>query len=140
MWLTRLMGLAPARAWCAASGRASPDRGAVTVEGAVALCSLVLVFGAVLCGVAVAADQLRCTDAAGEAARMLARGDHPQAEEAVRRLGPAGAELNVRVDGVEVTATVRANPAGGLLPGVTVRAEAHAELEPGVEGVSGAGG
>lgn len=98
-----------------------------------ALCSLVLVFGAVLSGVAAATDQLRCTDAAREAARMLARGDHEHAEGAVRRLAPAGAELDVRTAGDAVAVTVRAKAAGGLLPGVTVVAEAYAELEPGVE-------
>ncbi|EHR53182.1 hypothetical protein SacmaDRAFT_5013 [Saccharomonospora marina XMU15] len=115
------------------------DRGAVTVEGAVALCSLVLVFGAALSGVAAATDHMRCADAASEAARMLSRGDRVQAEEAVRRLAPDGAELDVERRGRDIAVTVRAGAAGGLLPGVDVRAEAHAEAEPGMQGMGDAG-
>lgn len=108
------------------------DRGAVTVEGAIALCSLVVVFAVVLAGVLVVTDQLRCTDAAGEAARLVARGERTLADEAVRALAPDGAALEVRHHGRTITVTVAAEAVGGLLPGITVRAQAYAELEPGV--------
>ncbi|PXY31197.1 TadE family type IV pilus minor pilin [Prauserella muralis] len=115
---------------------AAADRGSVTVEGALALCSLVVVFAFVLAGTAAVTGQLRCTDAAREAARLIARGQPALAAEAVRTLAPSGATLDVRGQGRTVAVTVRADPAGGLLPGVTVVASAHAELEPGVAGVS----
>lgn len=113
------------------------DRGSITVEGAIALCSLMLVFATVLTGVTVVLDQLRCTDAAGAAARLFARGQKRRAEEVVRMLAPADAELAVDRKDRTVTVTVSARPAGGLLPGVTVRARAHAELEPGVRFMAG---
>lgn len=119
-----------------ARGDPVADRGAVTVEAAIALCSLIVVFGVVLAGVAATTDQLRCTDAASEAARLVARGERALAEEAVRGMAPQGATLDVRIDERTVAVTVRADPAGGLLPGITVSAKAYAELEPGVGEVS----
>ncbi|NIJ10061.1 hypothetical protein FHU38_000405 [Saccharomonospora amisosensis] len=133
MWFT-MPHVAGASGWVG-----QRDRGAVTVEAAMALCSLVLVFGAVLSGVAAATDHLRCADAASEAARMLSRGDRERAEEAVRLLAPDGAQLDVEQRGREIAVAVRADAAGGLLPGVDVRAEAHSEAEPGVEVVGDAG-
>lgn len=108
------------------------DHGSATVEGALALSTLVLIFAMILAGVATVLDQLRCIDAAGEAARLLSRGQEERAEEAVRRLAPAEAELEIIPDGRAVTVTVQAQPAGGFLPGVRVHSQAHAELEPGV--------
>lgn len=108
------------------------DRGAVTVEAAIALCALVTVFGLMLGGVAAIADQLRCTDAAREAARLLARGQRQLAEDAVRNIGPAAARLAVRDEGDTVTVEVSAEPLSGMLPGVHLRGEAYAVLEPGV--------
>ncbi|MFC4002558.1 TadE family type IV pilus minor pilin [Prauserella oleivorans] len=113
--------------------RIGDDRGAVTVEGAIALCSLLVLFGMVIAGVSAMAGQLRCTDAAGEAARLLGRGDRSLAEEAVRRLAPRGATLATRKDGRGITVAVEAPALGGILPGIAIKAEAHAELEPGVD-------
>ncbi|MEU6643294.1 TadE family type IV pilus minor pilin [Saccharomonospora sp. NPDC046836] len=114
---------------------ADRDRGATTVEGAIGLCALVLVFGLVLTGVSAVTDQVRCTDAATEAARLLARGQRPLAEEAVRRLGPKGATVDVRSEGSTVAVVVSAGMAGGLLPGISIKAAAYAELEPGAHPV-----
>lgn len=50
--------------------RLSGDRGAVTVEAAIALFALVTVLALSFAGIAAVADQLRCTDAAREAARL----------------------------------------------------------------------
>jgi Flp pilus assembly protein TadG len=108
------------------------DRGAATVEAAIALCALVVVLGLMLGGVAAVADQLRCTDAAREAARLLARGQRQRAEDAARNIAPHAARLTVRGEGDTVTAEVFAEPLGGLLPGVHLRGEAYAVLEPGV--------
>jgi Flp pilus assembly protein TadG len=114
------------------SARFRRDRGAVTVEGAIVLCSLVLIFGMVLTGLAAVTDQLRCADAARVAARLAARGERQLAGRTARTLAPSGASVDLRVAGQRVAVTVRAEPVGGLLPGLAVRAEAHAELEPGV--------
>jgi Flp pilus assembly protein TadG len=111
---------------------AGPDRGAVTVEAAIAVCALVVVLGLILGGVAAVADQLRCMDAAREAARLLTRGQRELAEDVVRTIAPRGAVLSVRGEGDTVTVEVAAEPLGGLLPGVHLRAEAYAVLEPGV--------
>lgn len=74
--------------------------------------------------------QVRCVDSAREAARLAARGDEAAAAEAARRVGPAGAALQLRRDGGLVVATVRVT--SELLPGLTIAAEAVASVEPGV--------
>ncbi|MFC7341089.1 TadE family type IV pilus minor pilin [Saccharopolyspora griseoalba] len=111
---------------------AGADRGSVTVEAALGICSLVVVFGLLLSGAGALFDQLRCQDAAVEAARLLARGDRERAGQAVRAIAPEGARLERAVDGdqvdVAVTAPLR------LLPGRSLRAEATAVLEPGQRG------
>lgn len=114
-----------------AAVRAPGDRGAVTAEAALALCSLVVVLALSLAAVAAVTAQLRCIDAAREAARLVARGERERAEQAALRLAPSGAGVQIEVRGDEVTVLVAADPVGGLLPGVDVRAEAFAVLEPG---------
>lgn len=116
-----------------AAGRAG-DRGAVTVEAALALCSLVLVLAVALAGVSAVSAQLRCIDAAREAARLVARGEQDSAERVAHRLAPGGATVRIELRGEDVVASVSADPVGGLLPGVDVGAEAVALLEPGVAG------
>ncbi|WP_236796293.1 TadE family type IV pilus minor pilin [Amycolatopsis sp. GM8] len=116
--------------------RPEADRGAVTVEAAIALGALTLVLGLVLAGVAAVAGQLRCADAAREAARLIARGDRPLAEQAVTQIAP-GARLQVDLTGNAVTVDVTAEPAGGLLPGVHLRGHAYALLEPGAPDAPG---
>ena len=106
------------------------DRGAVTVEAALALCSLVAVLAVILAAVSAVAAQLRCVDAAREAARLTARGEQDRAQQFARRIAPRGATVTVTVDGDEVLARVSANPAAGLLPGIKVGAEAVAVMEP----------
>lgn len=108
------------------------DRGAVTVEAAIALCSLLVVFGLALAGVSAVTGQLRCTDAAGSAARLIARGQWQQAEAVVDAVAPAGTRLIVRAERDAVSVIVVADALGGLLPGVELRGEAYAVLEPDV--------
>jgi Flp pilus assembly protein TadG len=107
------------------------DRGMVTVEAALALCSLVVVLAIAFAGISAVAAQLRCIDAAREAARLTARGEQGRGEELARRLAPRNAVVQVSVRGDEVTARVSADPVAELLPGVEVAAEAAAVLEPG---------
>ncbi|GHF03310.1 hypothetical protein GCM10017786_41270 [Amycolatopsis deserti] len=113
--------------------RAGPgDRGAVTVEAAIALCALTVVVGLVLAGFTAIASQLRCADAAREAARLLARGEPQLAAQAVEQIAPPGASLAVKTEGESITVEIRAAPAGGFLPGLHLTANAFAILEPGV--------
>ncbi|MFC9892923.1 TadE family type IV pilus minor pilin [Nocardia sp. NPDC127579] len=105
------------------------DRGAVTVEAAIALSAVMvavaLCFGALLA----ASTQVRCVDAAREAARLAARGDHDNALSFARRVAPPGADITLRTEGDHVTAVVSIRPP--LLP-LVLRAAATAAREPGV--------
>ncbi|WP_430335493.1 TadE family type IV pilus minor pilin [Rhodococcus sp. ACT016] len=103
------------------------DDGAVTVEAAIAIASIVTVV--VLCVGAIAAvsTQVRCIDAAREAARLAARGDR-DAVVVAGRVAPGGADVTLRADGAFVVATVRAGVP--LLPMVELSAEAVAAREP----------
>jgi hypothetical protein len=83
----------------------------------------------VLCaaGLTALGMQVRCIDAAREAARLAARGADGVA--AAEQVGPRGATVALRRDGGFVVARVSAR--SPLLPGVTVAAEAFAAVEPG---------
>lgn len=105
------------------------DAGMVTVEAAVALCAFVTMVALALAGFADVLDQIRCTDAAREAARLVARGEQDRAREAVDRIAPRGATLSVATTADTVTVVV-ATDSGGLPPGIHVRAEAYAVREP----------
>ena len=72
--------------------------------------------------------QVRCVDAAREAARLAARGDDGSAAIAAKRIAPDGAAVQLRRDGELVVATVTAR--SSMLPGITVAAEAVAVAEP----------
>jgi hypothetical protein len=92
--------------------------------------ALVVVLVLCLAGLTAMAMQVRCVDAAREAARLAARGDDRAAAEVSRTVGPAGAGLELRRTGGRVTARVVAK--SPLLPGITVAAEAVAAVEPGL--------
>ncbi|MEQ0559019.1 TadE family type IV pilus minor pilin [Amycolatopsis sp. NEAU-NG30] len=109
------------------------DRGSVTVEAALAMAGLTVVTALVLAGLAVVTSQLRCTDAAREAARLVARGQPQAAEAAVRAIAPPGAGLSVHHIGDAITVKVTAQPVTGLLPAIHLDAEAYAVAEPGTE-------
>jgi hypothetical protein len=106
------------------------DRGAVTVEAAVALVAFVVFLNMALIGLAAGVEQVRCVDAAREAARLAARGEPALAEEAAARIAPAGAEITIDTQGEHVQVTVEVNPVNGLLPIIDLRAEAFAVREP----------
>ncbi len=93
------------------------------------MAALVVVLVLCLAGLTAMAMQVRCVDAAREAARLAARGDDRAASEAARTVGPAGAGLDVRRSGGRVVARVAAR--SPLLPGITIAAEAVAAVEPG---------
>ena len=118
-----------AAGWSAATRGIGDDDGGVTVEAAFAVATLVVVLVLCLAGLTAVAMQVRCVDAAREAARLAARGDERAAAGAARMVGPAGAGLEIRrSDGRVVARVVARSP---LLPGITIAAEAVAAVEPG---------
>jgi hypothetical protein len=108
----------------------------VTVEAAIAIGSLVAVLAVVLAAVGAVVAQVRCVDAAGEAARRASRDDVAGAQALVRAL-PAGTEVRVEPEGDLVHVVVRVPPLGGALPGLRVTAEALAAREPAVAAPTG---
>lgn len=113
-------------------GRRKPDRdgGAVTVEAAIALASFVAVLALALGAISAAIDQLRCIDAAREAARLVARGEPDRARAAAAEIAPGSAAIAITVWGDTIRVDVRAAPVNGLLPGLDLHAEAYAIAEP----------
>lgn len=109
----------------------SSDAGAVTAEAALGICAIVGVFAVVLSGTTAMISQLRCTDAAVEAARLLARGDTDRVGTAVSSIAGERAVLDVLPASDRVTAEVRV-PLTGFAGGLQARARAVAVLEPGV--------
>ncbi|WP_367133228.1 TadE family type IV pilus minor pilin [Saccharothrix sp. HUAS TT1] len=103
------------------------DRGGVTVEAAVAVCGLVVVLVLGVSAVMAVVGQLRCTDAAREAARLVARGDEGRVAGVVEQVAPRGARWAVRREGDTARVEVTVERLG-----VELRARAYAVLEPGV--------
>lgn len=94
------------------------SRGMVTAETATVLPFLVLMTLALVWMIGVGISQVRCLDAAREAARVAARGDGTAAAIAVAtRVAPAGAQVEVHEQEglVQVVVTVRAAPPVPLL-------------------------
>lgn len=116
------------------TGRPGPrsDAGAVTVEAAIAIASIVTVVVLCIGAIVAVSTQVRCIDAAREAARLAARDDRTNAVVAAGRVAPNGAEIAIREDGAFVVATVRARAT--LFPLVELSAEAVAVKEPELEG------
>ena len=85
----------------------------------------------ILCasGLTAVSMQVRCVDAAREAARLAARGDDGSAADAAQLVAPDAAAVQLRRDGEFVVARVTVQ--SPLLPGVTIAAEAVAAAEPG---------
>ena len=108
----------------------SRDRGFVTVEAALVLPLLVAVFAACLAGIACLVSQLRCMDAAREAARLAGRGDLAGANAAASALA-GGAAIDIQVGDDLVHVRVSARPLSGLLPGIEVLGTAVAAVEGG---------
>lgn len=108
------------------------DRGAVTVEAALALCGLMTVLAMVIGAVMAISAQLRCQDAAREAARLVARGEPERAREVAGRLAPEGSHVDVRISGDEVAVEVSAGTFGKALPGLRVAGRAVGLMEPDV--------
>lgn len=99
-----------------------------TVEAAMALAALIVVVVFCVGAILAVGQQVRCIDAAREAARLAARGDTARAQEIAARVAPSGASITIRVDGDAAVATVRAG--SGLIPLVTLGSTAVAAMEP----------
>ncbi|WP_051177775.1 TadE family type IV pilus minor pilin [Nocardia concava] len=99
-----------------------------TAEAAIALAALVAVVVLGIGALLAVSAQVRCVDAAREAARLAARGDTAEAVTAGSRVAPPGARVELRTEGDLVVADVSA-PAI-LLP-LTLHAAAVAVREPG---------
>jgi peptidyl-tRNA hydrolase len=81
-----------------------------------------------LAGVTAVSMQVRCVDAAREAARLAARGDERSALDVAHRIAPAGAVVQVHRDGEFVVATVTAR--SNLLPALAIAATGVSAAEP----------
>ena len=104
------------------------ERGSVTAEFAAALPAVVLLLGLVLAAFAVGSQAVRLQDAAGMAARAMARGESPQeVAAAVGALVPRAAVEQRERSGL-VCAIVTAR-AAGLLANLELRAESCALAE-----------
>jgi hypothetical protein len=97
------------------------------VEAALGVATLVAVLVLCLAGVTAVSMQVRCIDAAREAARLAARGDERSAVAAARGIAPAGALVQLRRDGDFVVATVTAR--SNLLPAVGIGATGVSAVE-----------
>jgi len=93
-----------------------------------AIASLVVVLVLCLAGITAVSMQVRCVDAAREAARLAARGDERSAVEVAGRIAPSGAQVRVHRDGEFVVATVVAH--SNLLPTLDIGARAVSVAEP----------
>ncbi len=106
------------------------DRGAVTVEAALALGCLAATTALAIAAIASVGASVRCTDAARELARAAARGEPDHGRAVAARLAPPGARIVLTIRGDEATAEVTAAPVSALP--VRVSGRAVAVLEPGV--------
>ena len=98
------------------------------MEAALAIAALVVVLVGCLGGITALSMQVRCVDAAREAARLAARGDERSAVDAARRIAPGGSRVQVRRDGDFMVATVIAH--SKILPTLDISAKAVSAAEP----------
>lgn len=108
--------------------RLREERGAVTVEAAIAMASLTVVLLLAVGAVLALTVHVQCLDAAREAARLTARGEDERAVSAAHEVAPPGADVKVSTSGDTVTAVVSAR--SRLLPGLELSGRAVAVLEP----------
>lgn len=98
------------------------------MEAALAIAGMVVVLVLCAAGVSAVGLQVRCVDAAREAARLAARGDKSAAA-AAGQLAAPGAAVELRRDGDRIVARVSGR--SPILPGVVIVGRAVAAVEPG---------
>lgn len=103
------------------------EDGMVTVEAAYAVVAIVVAVLLAVGAIGGVTAQIRCTDAAREAARLTAA-DDGSAREVAKRIAGDRAVVSVSVQGERVVAQVRTSVP--LLPGLTLSAQAVAAKEP----------
>jgi hypothetical protein len=81
-----------------------------------------------LAGITAVSMQVRCIDAAREAARLAARGDERSAVTTARGIAPRGALVQLRRDSEFVVATVTAR--SNLPPTLGITATGVSAIEP----------
>ncbi|GHH49837.1 TadE family type IV pilus minor pilin [Lentzea cavernae] len=97
----------------------------VTVEAAIAVCALLVATWLAANGLTAVTEQMRCADAAREAARLAARGEQQRGEEAAGLIvGGANVVIVVQADAIEVVVS-KSGPLG-----VPLSARAFAVPEP----------
>lgn len=114
-------------------GARQDDRGYVTAESALLLPIVFAVGYALALTVLIVADQVRCADAAWEAARELARGvPVARLPDLTARFAPAGSHASMRSADGTLTVEVdrEQNIASRLLPSIAISATATLPCEP----------
>jgi len=113
-------------------GQDAGERGAVTVELAIGMVSVVALLGLVLMLVAAGVAQIRCTDAARAGARAASLGaDDATVAQVARRSAGRPAEVSVVRGGGWVDVSVRVPVLGGPpLDDLTVAVTASVPEEP----------
>ena len=96
------------------------------MEAALAVAGLVAVLMLCIAGLTAIATQVRCVDAAREAARLAARGDGA-AVVAAGNVAPAGAAVEVRREGRYIVARVTGR--SPMLPGIAIVGQAVSASE-----------
>lgn len=127
---TRRPSRRPVQPGSGRTGRAGSDRGAVTVEAALALCSLTVFLVVAIGAIAAVAAGVRCTDAARELARLAARGEPERGRGVASQLAPDHARMELTRDGDTFVARVSVDLLAPLP--VRVGGRAVAAAEPGV--------
>jgi hypothetical protein len=91
------------------------------------IASLVAVLVLCVTGLTAVSMQVRCIDAAREAARVAARGDERAAVDVGHRIAPPAALVQVHRDGEFIVATVTAR--SKVLPALAIGAEGISAVE-----------
>ncbi len=109
------------------------EAGMATAELAMVIPAMLLVLAMALTGLALAADQVRCVDAARAAARATSRGDDPaEVRQIAEDLTPSGTSVAISTGSDTALVTVTAPRRMSMLPGLPqASATAEAALEPG---------
>lgn len=110
------------------------ERGMVTAETATVLPLLIALTLSLGWLISLGVAQVRCLDAAREAARLVARGDAAEARVVAQQAAPGGADVTIADSGDLVTVTVSVQARAQLpllaqLPAIEISASAVSAVE-----------